>query len=113
MLREVAKRLKSKDISLSLTSRAREVIAKNGFDPDYGARPLRRAIVDNVEDEIVELILSNQLREGQHVEFNIVNRVFSAKVTDKNKPTLSLNNSSSSVDIANATNKARINSMSN
>jgi ATP-dependent Clp protease ATP-binding subunit ClpB len=112
MLREVAKRLKSKDITLSLTSRAREVIAKNGFDPDYGARPLRRAIVDNVEDEIVELILSGQLREGQHVEFNIVNRVFSAKVTDKNKPTLSLNNSSSSVDIANATNKARINSMS-
>src|SRR5699024_1910241 len=50
MVREVEERMKQQDITFSITERAIEKIAEEGFDPEYGARPLRRSIQRNIED---------------------------------------------------------------
>jgi len=46
------------------------VVAKAGFDPVYGARPLKRALYDLVEDNLAELILSDRVKEGDKVVFD-------------------------------------------
>jgi len=56
-------------VELSLTQKAKEYIAEAGFDPVYGARPLKRALYDVVEDRLAELILEDKVVEGSRVEF--------------------------------------------
>ncbi len=68
MLNEVAKRLKENlNMDITTTDAAVEHIAAEGFDPTYGARPLRRAIQSKVEDKLAEQILEGKLREGDAV----------------------------------------------
>ena len=50
MIEQVQKRVKEQDIAFTITDRAIEKIAEEGFDPEYGARPLRRSIQKNIED---------------------------------------------------------------
>ena len=69
----IQKKLKAKDIKISLTKNAIEYIAKIGFDPVYGARPLKRAIYEIVEDRLAELILEDKIVEGSSVEFDMQN----------------------------------------
>src|SRR5699024_1448956 len=57
MVREVEERMKQQDITFSITERAIEKIAEEGFDPEYGARPLRRSIQRNIEDLLSEEFL--------------------------------------------------------
>ncbi len=59
-------------LELSLTQKAKEYIAEAGFDPVYGARPLKRALYDVVEDRLAELILEDKVVEGSRVEFDVV-----------------------------------------
>ncbi|PLY08173.1 MAG: ATP-dependent chaperone ClpB [Arcobacter sp.] len=66
-------KLEQKDIIISLTSSAKEYIAQAGFDPVYGARPLKRAIYEIVEDRLADLILEDKIIEGSKVEFDVVN----------------------------------------
>jgi ATP-dependent Clp protease ATP-binding subunit ClpA len=47
---------------------------------DYGARPLRRAIHENIEDVLADMILSGELKDGQTVQFDADRKVFSVKV---------------------------------
>ena len=68
----IEKKLASRDIKISLTQSAKNYIAKVGFDPDYGARPLKRALYDEVEDRLAELILEDKIMEGSSVEFDEV-----------------------------------------
>ena len=68
MLRAVAKRLRERDIDLTFTEEASAYLAKQGFDPVYGARPLRRAIQQRVEDSISEEILAGHIAFGDRVE---------------------------------------------
>ena len=68
----IEKKLASRDIKISLTQSAKDYIAKVGFDPDYGARPLKRALYDEVEDRLAELILEDKIMEGSSVEFDEV-----------------------------------------
>ena len=65
-------RLKEKDISLEVSQSAKELIAEAGFDPVYGARPLKRAVYDLIEDRIAELILMDKLVEGSSVKVDRV-----------------------------------------
>ena len=58
------KRLKGMGYDLMITDKARDFIADTGYDPQYGARPLKRAIQKYLEDELAELILYNKLSEG-------------------------------------------------
>jgi ATP-dependent Clp protease ATP-binding subunit ClpC len=64
MLKEVAGRLTEKGISLEVTERFKERVVQEGYDPSYGARPLRRAIMRLLEDSLAEAMLSGQVVDG-------------------------------------------------
>ena len=64
MLRDVFKRLTEKDITLEVSDRFKERLVDEGFNPAYGARPLRRAIMRLLEDVLAEEILSGRVSEG-------------------------------------------------
>jgi ATP-dependent Clp protease ATP-binding subunit ClpC len=67
MLKEVEQRIGQNGYHLMVTDAAKMVIAKEGFDPVFGARPLRRAIQHLVEDELAEQILAGKFPEGSHI----------------------------------------------
>ena len=67
MLTRVEGALKNKDMALEVTDRAKALLAKRGFDPVLGARPLRRTIQREIEDQLSEKILFNELTAGQIV----------------------------------------------
>ena len=64
MLKTVAGRMEAMDIHLDASDEAVKELAKEGFDPRYGARPLRRAIQNQVEDVVAEQMLEGQLKSG-------------------------------------------------
>jgi ATP-dependent Clp protease ATP-binding subunit ClpC len=64
MLKEVFGRLTEKGISLEVTDRFKERLLQEGYNPSYGARPLRRAIMRLLEDSLAEEILSGRIKEG-------------------------------------------------
>ncbi|MEK6658255.1 MAG: AAA family ATPase, partial [Campylobacterota bacterium] len=70
---EIAKKVAGKEITLTLSQSAKAYIAEAGFDPVYGARPLKRALYEIVEDRLAELILEGRVEEGSHVEFDFQN----------------------------------------
>ena len=61
MLNTVQNRLKDQNIKIEIDDKAKELIAKNGVDANYGARPLRRAIQNMIEDKIAEAILDGKI----------------------------------------------------
>ncbi|HLH79009.1 MAG TPA: AAA family ATPase, partial [Chthonomonas sp.] len=61
------KRLAEKKISLTLTPKAREAVALAGYDPVYGARPLKRAIQRLIADPLAQKLLAGEFREGDHI----------------------------------------------
>jgi len=72
MFKSIEKKLASRDITISLSPSAKAYIAEAGFDPVYGARPLKRALYDEVEDRLAELILEDKVVEGSNVTFDVV-----------------------------------------
>ncbi|MDJ0674357.1 MAG: ATP-dependent Clp protease ATP-binding subunit [Calothrix sp. MO_167.B42] len=64
MLKEVVGRLTQKDIKLEVSDRFKDLVVKQGYDPSYGARPLRRAIVNYLEDSLAEAILAGEIKSG-------------------------------------------------
>jgi ATP-dependent Clp protease ATP-binding subunit ClpC len=68
MLRDVSTRLMDKNIKISFNDDAQELLAKEGFDITYGARPLRRAITKTVEDKLSEEMLKGNVKAGDKVE---------------------------------------------
>lgn len=70
LFNKIKRKLEEKDITISLTNSAKEFIAKAGFDPVYGARSLKRAIYEIVEDRLADLILEDEIKEGSSVEFD-------------------------------------------
>ena len=73
MFMDIQKKLAERDITISLTENTKAYIAEAGFDPVYGARPLKRALYEVVEDRLAELILEDKVTEGSSVEFDIEN----------------------------------------
>src|SRR5690606_19828498 len=65
MSKQLSERLKEQDINLELTDAALDKIAKEGYDPEYGARPLRRALQKHVEDRLSEELLKGNALAGQ------------------------------------------------
>ncbi len=76
MLGGLHKRLSEMDMSLKVTDAAVERLAKAGFDPVYGARPLRRAIQAQLEDALAEKLLSGTFGAGQTVVVDVKEDVF-------------------------------------
>ena len=64
MLKELRKQLADMDIQLVITEQAKELLANRGFDPDFGARPLRRAIQRYIENPLAEEILKGTFGQG-------------------------------------------------
>ena len=73
MLQVTAKRMADQGITLSLEDEAVAALAKEGFDAQYGARPLRRAIQSQVEDAVAELMLEGTLHSGDTACVNLSN----------------------------------------
>lgn len=67
MSKAIIKRLGNQDIQLKITPSAIDVIGKAGFDPEYGARPIRRALQKEIEDRLSEALLSGQIHLGDKV----------------------------------------------
>ncbi|QIX28176.1 ATP-dependent Clp protease ATP-binding subunit [Nocardioides sp. JQ2195] len=67
MIASVELRMKDRDMSLELTTRAKELLAKRGFDPVLGARPLRRTVQREIEDVLAEKMLYGEVGPGQIV----------------------------------------------
>ncbi|WP_270979502.1 ATP-dependent Clp protease ATP-binding subunit, partial [Campylobacter helveticus] len=61
LFKDLQKSLENKGLKATLSDEAAKLIAKEGFDPDFGARPLRRAIYDKIEDKLSDMILSDEL----------------------------------------------------
>lgn len=81
LFNNIKKKVEEKDIKISLTQNAREYIAKIGFDPVYGARPLKRAIYEIVEDKLADLILEDKIGEGSSIEFDVQNDEVITKIS--------------------------------
>jgi ATP-dependent Clp protease ATP-binding subunit ClpB len=73
LFRSIQDKLAQRDITITLTPAAKAYIAQAGFDPVYGARPLKRALYEVVEDRLAELILEDKVTEGSKVEFDAIN----------------------------------------
>lgn len=71
MLEVLAKRLEDNGIAVEFTDAAIEKIAENGFDDNYGARPLRRAIQSDIEDMIAERMLEGKIKPGNSVTVDV------------------------------------------
>ena len=67
MCKDLKNRLKDLDINLEMKQDAIDLIAKDGIDLEYGARPLKRSIQNNLENELSELILQRVIKAGDDV----------------------------------------------
>ncbi len=65
---ELQKRLDDKKITIKVTDKAKEHLAKHGFDPNFGARPLKRYIQTNIENPLALLLLEGKVKEGAEVK---------------------------------------------
>jgi ATP-dependent Clp protease ATP-binding subunit ClpB len=75
-LKDIENRLKEKNISLQITSKAKEVMAEEGYDPVYGARPLKRYIENVLETSIAKKIISGEIYTGCKVGVDYENDKF-------------------------------------
>ncbi len=67
-LRDVRSRLYDKDIAVTMTDDAKDYLAEEGYDPEFGARPLRRVLQEHIEDPLSEGILSGKYQEHDTLE---------------------------------------------
>ncbi len=93
MLQEVFARLQDKGIMLSVTDAFKERLVEEGYNPSYGARPLRRAVMRLLEDSLAEEVLSGRIKDGDNALVDIdVNK----------KVTISISSEESSQELASA-----------
>lgn len=69
LFKAIEKKVQEREIRITLEPSAKELIAKIGFDPAYGARPLKRALYEEIEDRLADLILEGKIKEGNQVIF--------------------------------------------
>ncbi|HEX4641191.1 MAG TPA: ATP-dependent Clp protease ATP-binding subunit, partial [Chthoniobacterales bacterium] len=68
---KVKRRLKMKDIEIALDEAAHEFVINKGYDPTYGARPMRRAVERYLEDPLAEELLKGSVKAGDVVEVTV------------------------------------------
>jgi ATP-dependent Clp protease ATP-binding subunit ClpB len=76
LLGELENRLAERQIKISLSDEAKRYIAKEGFDPIYGARPLKRFIQRNIETLVAKKIISGEISDGSAIRINMENGDF-------------------------------------
>jgi ATP-dependent Clp protease ATP-binding subunit ClpB len=67
-IKHLERLLKDRQVTLSLDDAAREWLGVQGYDPVYGARPLKRVIQKQVQDRLANMILDGSIVDGSHVE---------------------------------------------
>ncbi|MEA3372228.1 MAG: AAA family ATPase [Campylobacterota bacterium] len=77
---EIVAKVEERTITLTLSDKAKRLIAEAGFDPVYGARPLKRALYEIVEDRLADLILSGEVDEGSQVDFDAIENEITVNV---------------------------------
>ena len=80
MVKELNERLSDREISVELTTTAKEFIIKNAYDPIYGARPLRRYLQKNVETLSARLILADKVGSMDTIVIDVKNNALTAYV---------------------------------
>ena len=80
LIRDLAGRLEDKQIGLEITPLAKELIIENGYDPVYGARPLKRYLQSKVETLIARPMIANDLQPGNVIEIGARNGDFTVKI---------------------------------
>ncbi|HIP11725.1 MAG TPA: AAA family ATPase [Arcobacter sp.] len=73
MFAQIAKKLKSMDITINMSNEMKKYIASSGYDPVYGARPLKRALYEIIEDRLSDMILEDKISNGDIIKFDIIN----------------------------------------
>lgn len=84
MTKDVIQRMSEQGINTKFTPGAIDVVAEAGFDPEYGARPIRRALQTKVEDQLSELMLSGEAKVGSDVTVGARNGKITFKVKETN-----------------------------
>ena len=84
-VKELNERLSDKEIKVSILPEAKQFIVDNGYDPVYGARPLKRYIQKNVETLAARIILEGKVDEGDTIEIGLTEGVLSANCLKKDE----------------------------
>jgi len=84
-LAEIVKRMSALDIRITLTKQAREFLVDKGYDPAFGARPLKRALQKYIEDPIAEEILKNRFGHGSRISVKFNKKTEALKFTETSK----------------------------
>ena len=71
IIESLVKRLEERSIGLELSEDARRFIAKESYDEEFGARPVKRYVQKNIENQIAEMIISNEVIDGQTIEITV------------------------------------------
>lgn len=85
MLKTVTDRLEGIGVSLEVSDEALDILAKKGFDPTYGARPLRRTIQAQIEDTVAEKMLDGTLKGGKAVAVAVDDKIQIKAINEDNK----------------------------
>ena len=80
MLRKVQDQLREKNIELEISQTAKELLAEKGYDPNFGARPLRRVIQDEIEDMLSEELLGGRMSAGDTVLVDVTDDKFVTRI---------------------------------
>jgi ATP-dependent Clp protease ATP-binding subunit ClpB len=70
-LKRVQERLKQKNITLEFTQSLKDYLAREGYEPSYGARPLKRVIQNQILDELALEIIEGKIQEGQKIKIDV------------------------------------------
>ena len=73
VMKEILAKVSDRKFDISMTEGAKDFIAKKGFDPISGARPLKRAIQKYIEDPLAEEILKGKVPDGAHIRIKLRN----------------------------------------
>ena len=79
IVNDINRRLKDRDLTVSLTDTAKAFVVENGYDPMYGARPLKRYVQKYVETLAAKLILEGNLEQGDTIEIDLNNEKLTAQ----------------------------------
>ena len=80
LIRDLAQRLEDKQIKLDITPLAKDLIIENGYDPIYGARPLKRYLQSKVETMIARTMIANDLQPGNTIRIGAKNGDFTVSI---------------------------------
>ena len=80
LIKDLASRLEDKQLRLEITPLAKDLIIENGYDPVYGARPLKRYLQSKIETMIAKTMIANDLQPGNTIEIGAMNGDFTVKI---------------------------------